>query len=97
MKVFYEIEVDGEPVLKHYSTTSALAPYAVRTPGRPGLGKQFWAFPDIGGRNPDIIETWSFQNAPSVVSSVATNAASIAAISVTPDDVFTWPAEAPAE
>lgn len=96
MLVFYEVIENDEPKLKYYSTHSTTAPFSVRVPGKPGVGGIFWAFPDIGGKNPNTIAFWSFQGAPTASSSVNANIASIAAIETTYDEVFDWlPEEEP--
>lgn len=91
MLVFYEKIVEGEPKLEYYSTHSTTAPFSVKVPGRPGIGNKYWAFntwPD--GKTPDDIMLWSFQDAPTANTSTNANIAAIAAITKTPDDVFTW-------
>lgn len=84
-KVFYEETVNGETVLRNYTTTAQALPFAL--PVRPGAGKKFWTWPAVSNV-PGVIAC-DFTDAP-VVGTPTQNVASIAAITATPEDVLIW-------
>lgn len=88
-KVFYEETVDGETVLRNYTTTDGALPFAVRV--RPGVGFQFWTWPSVN--NVAGVIGCDFTGAP-VAGTPEENQERIAAITATPEDVLIW---APAE
>lgn len=92
MIIFYETTqiVDGveQPKLVRYITNTTLAPFAVRAPHRPGIGKPFWAFPTAPQLS--TIAGWTFEGAPIATAFASTNAQLIAAITATPADVFVF-------
>lgn len=54
---------------------------------RPGLGKEYWAFPSLPS---GTLVSADFTGAPIVNSDVSVNNANIMAIAVTPEDVLTF-------
>lgn len=87
-KVFYEEEVNGETVLRNYTTTANALPFAVMIPTRPGIGKKFWSWPSVS--NVSQIIGADFTDAPTVQNTAALNLAAINAITQTPADVLIW-------
>ena len=51
-KVFYEETVNGETVLRNYTTTANALPFAL--PVRPGVGKKFWSWPSVA----NVAQKW---------------------------------------
>lgn len=84
-KVFYEETVNGETVLRNYTTTAQALPFAL--PVRPGAGKKFWTWPTVS--NVYLVVACDFTDAPAV-GTPTENIASIAAITMAPEDVLIW-------
>jgi len=85
MKVIDEELVNGQTVLRSWTTTDQCAPLLVIT--HPGVGKPFWAWPTVP---PGKIIGADFTNAPIATASLDTNDALIKAITTKPEDVLIY-------
>jgi len=84
-KLVCEQTINGEDVLRSVTTAAGVAPALVKS--LPGVGKPFWYWPSIP---PGQIVACDFTNAPIATNDTAANAAAIAAITATPQDVLTY-------
>lgn len=84
-KVICEEVVNGETVIRSYTTSEGTAAAFVKV--RPGAGKAFWCWPSVPAGQ---IVAADFTNAPIATSNTATNQALIGAITAAPEDVLVY-------
>jgi hypothetical protein len=84
-KVICEEIVEGETVLRSWTTTQGGAAVLVKT--KPGLNKPYWCWPSVPA---GTIIAADFTGAPLATSNTAENAAAIAAITATPEEKLTY-------
>lgn len=85
MKVVCEMVINGEAVVKSYTTSAGTAAGVVKT--RPGVGQPFWAWPTIPV---GTLVGADFTGAPIVSSNTQENQAAIDAITVAPETVLIY-------
>ena len=85
-KVFYEETVNGETIVRNYTTGLNALPFAL--PVRPGVGKQFWAWPAV--TDSFHVIACDFTDAPIVSATPSVNLATYNSITVLPEDVLMW-------
>ena len=84
-KLVCEQNVGGEDILRNVTTAAGAAPALVKT--LPGVGKPFWYWPTIPA---GTVVACDFTEAPIATNDTAQNAALIAAITKTPQEVLTY-------
>lgn len=85
-KVICEETVNGESIIRSFTTPSILAAAAlVRT--RPGVGNPYWCWPSVP---PGTIVAVDFTNAPLATGSTGDNMDLISAITATPAEKLTY-------
>lgn len=84
-KVICEEIVNGESVIRSYTTAAGTAAAFVKV--KPGPGKPFWCWPSVPV---GTIIGCDFSAAPIATSTTSTNQALIDGISTLPEDVLTY-------
>lgn len=84
-KVICEEEVNGETVIRSYTTSAGTAAAFVKV--RPGPGKPFWCWASVPTGQ---IIGCDFTNAPIATNSTTDNQALIDAITAAPQDVLVY-------